>query len=110
MKQLLYTLFLCVSVATCAKSKPKLPLVINTWAFLNATEKGTYKSSTYTDKYYIVFYLAWEALYDNMGSSLDAVEEGCRTCETLQCDGTVGFGGSPDENGETTLDAMIMDG
>ena len=27
-----------------------------------------------------------------------------------QCDGTVGFGGSPDSNGETTLDAMIMDG
>ncbi|OBS59486.1 hypothetical protein A6R68_09389, partial [Neotoma lepida] len=31
-------------------------------------------------------------------------------CETEQCDGTVGFGGSPDELGETTLDAMIMDG
>lgn len=44
------------------------------------------------------------------GSALDAVEQGCSTCETLQCDGTVGFGGSPDENGETTLDAMIMDG
>lgn len=26
------------------------------------------------------------------------------------CDGTVGLGGSPDQNGETTLDAMIMDG
>jgi len=41
---------------------------------------------------------------------LDAVEKGCTTCEDEQCDGTVGFGGSPDENGETTLDAMIMDG
>lgn len=30
--------------------------------------------------------------------------------EEEQCDRTVGFGGSPDENGETTLDAMIMDG
>ncbi|XP_077984328.1 N(4)-(Beta-N-acetylglucosaminyl)-L-asparaginase-like isoform X2 [Glandiceps talaboti] len=28
----------------------------------------------------------------------------------MQCDGTVGYGGSPDEDGETTLDAMIMDG
>jgi N4-(beta-N-acetylglucosaminyl)-L-asparaginase len=28
----------------------------------------------------------------------------------MQCDGTVGFGGSPDESSETTLDAMIMDG
>ena len=40
----------------------------------------------------------------------DAVEAGCSKCEDLQCDGTVGYGGSPDENGETTLDAMIMDG
>ena len=49
-------------------------------------------------------------------------------CEVEQCDGSVGYGGrwvdvclssqfydqlyyfSPDENGETTLDAMIMDG
>ncbi|KAI5740393.1 hypothetical protein M8J76_003358 [Diaphorina citri] len=44
------------------------------------------------------------------GSSLDAVEAACSTCEELQCDGTVGYGGSPDEHGETTLDAMIMDG
>ena len=44
------------------------------------------------------------------GSALDAVEGGGSTCEELQCDGTVGYGGSPDENGETTLDAMIMDG
>ncbi|KAK3897439.1 nucleophile aminohydrolase, partial [Staphylotrichum tortipilum] len=27
-----------------------------------------------------------------------------------QCDGTVGFGGSPDEACETTLDALLMDG
>lgn len=44
------------------------------------------------------------------GSALDAVESGCATCEQQQCDGSVGFGGSPDESGETTLDAMIMDG
>lgn len=41
---------------------------------------------------------------------MDAVEKGCTMCEMEQCDGTVGFGGSPDETGETTLDAMIMDG
>lgn len=43
-------------------------------------------------------------------TAIDAVEAGCMTCEKLQCDGTVGYGGSPDENGETTLDAMIMNG
>lgn len=36
--------------------------------------------------------------------------QGASTCEVLQCDGTVGYGGSPDEAGETTLDAMIIDG
>ncbi|KAM8808195.1 N(4)-(beta-N-acetylglucosaminyl)-L-asparaginase [Eudromia elegans] len=44
------------------------------------------------------------------GSELDAVEKGCAQCEIDQCDGSVGYGGSPDESGETTLDAMIMDG
>ena len=44
------------------------------------------------------------------GSAIDAVEQGCSRCEVDQCDGTVGYGGSPDESGETTLDAMIMDG
>ncbi|KAG7153285.1 N(4)-(Beta-N-acetylglucosaminyl)-L-asparaginase-like [Homarus americanus] len=67
------------------------PIAVNTWNFTNATEK------------------AWSVLSEG-GSALDAVEKGCTICEELQCDGTVGFGGSPDENGETTLDAMIMDG
>ncbi|XP_063955161.1 N(4)-(Beta-N-acetylglucosaminyl)-L-asparaginase-like [Lytechinus pictus] len=68
-----------------------MPLVINTWPFTNATEK------------------AWNVI--NEGASvLDAVEEGCSVCEVEQCDFTVGYGGSPDEYGETTLDAMIMDG
>ncbi|XP_071951860.1 N(4)-(Beta-N-acetylglucosaminyl)-L-asparaginase-like [Antedon mediterranea] len=68
-----------------------LPVVINTWAFTNATK------------------IAWKILA-NGGSALDGVEKGCTQCEIEQCDGTVGFGGSPDESGETTLDAMIMDG
>ena len=36
--------------------------------------------------------------------------QGCAQCEQDQCDLTVGYGGSPDEDGETTLDAVIMDG
>ncbi|KAM4836956.1 N(4)-(beta-N-acetylglucosaminyl)-L-asparaginase [Thomomys bottae] len=68
-----------------------LPLVLNTWPFKNATVA------------------AWRTLISG-GSALDAVESGCEVCEREQCDGSVGFGGSPDELGETTLDAMIMDG
>ena len=88
------------------------PIVVNTWAFTEATST------------------AWRAVSGG-ASALDAVEvrgnnatsfmwqysstcnvfqAGCSQCENLQCDGTVGFGGSPDESGETTLDAMIMDG
>ncbi|KAG8222341.1 hypothetical protein J437_LFUL001327 [Ladona fulva] len=68
------------------------PLVVNTWDFTNATLK------------------AWQALSEDKRTALDAVEVGCMQCELEQCDFTVGYGGSPDENGETTLDAMIMDG
>lgn len=72
-------------------SQPPLPLVVNTWPFHSATQA------------------AWKALAAG-GSPLDAVEKGCAQCEVDQCDGTVGYGGSPDESGETTLDAMIMNG
>ncbi|XP_038555582.1 N(4)-(beta-N-acetylglucosaminyl)-L-asparaginase [Micropterus salmoides] len=68
-----------------------LPLVINTWPFKNATAA------------------AWSVLQSG-GSVLDAVEKGCARCEMEQCDGSVGYGGSPDEFGETTLDAMIING
>lgn len=46
----------------------------------------------------------------NKTAVLDAVQRGCATCEAAQCDRSVGFGGSPDEACETTLDALLMDG
>lgn len=67
------------------------PIVINTWNFTNANIR------------------AWQEL-KALNSALDAIEFGCRQCEVDRCDGTVGWGGSPSETGETTLDAMIMDG
>ena len=66
-------------------------VVVNTWEFEAANTR------------------AWQVL-EGGGSALDAVEAGCSLCEALRCDVTVGWGGSPDEDGETTLDAMIMDG
>uniref|UniRef100_UPI00398F4C70 N(4)-(beta-N-acetylglucosaminyl)-L-asparaginase- like n=1 Tax=Pristiophorus japonicus TaxID=55135 RepID=UPI00398F4C70 len=75
----------------CSLAAAQLPLVINTWPFKDAAQR------------------AWSTLQSG-GSALDAVEKGCSQCEVEQCDGTVGYGGSPDEHGETTLDAMIMNG
>ncbi|KAK9837473.1 hypothetical protein WJX81_004936 [Elliptochloris bilobata] len=45
-------------------------------------------------------------------ATLDAVEQGCSSCEqdVELCNFSVGYGGSPDEAGQTTLDAVIMDG
>ncbi|ERN14325.1 probable isoaspartyl peptidase/L-asparaginase 3 isoform X1 [Amborella trichopoda] len=67
------------------------PMVVSTWPFKEAVRA------------------AWKAV-DRGLSALDAVVVGCSACEELRCDGTVGPGGSPDENGETTIDAMVMDG
>ncbi|EDW60474.2 putative N(4)-(beta-N-acetylglucosaminyl)-L-asparaginase GD10667 [Drosophila virilis] len=72
-----------------------LPMVINTWNFRDANA------------------LAWRILKQSEGGlrqTRNAVVEGCTKCEQMQCDGTVGYGGSPDELGDTTLDAMVMDG
>ncbi|XP_018562972.1 N(4)-(Beta-N-acetylglucosaminyl)-L-asparaginase [Anoplophora glabripennis] len=70
-----------------------IPLVVNTWNFINATQK------------------AWEILnISENDNALDALTLGCKVCQDEQCDNTVGYGGSPDENGETTLDALIFDG
>lgn len=75
-----------------SKSKDHLPLVINTW---NVTEAANG---------------AWHALTEDGYDSVDALVHGCSLCEDGSCMQSIGMGGSPDENGETTQDAMIMDG
>jgi N4-(beta-N-acetylglucosaminyl)-L-asparaginase len=74
-----------------AVNSGQYPLVVSTWPFLDAVRA------------------AWRAV-DSGLSAVDSVVEGCSECEELRCDGTVGPGGSPDENGETTIDALVMDG
>lgn len=61
---------------------------------------------------WIFISLAWEVLniQSEDSNALDALTLGCKVCQDEQCDNTVGYGGSPDENGETTLDALIFDG
>ena len=93
MALLLAALLLSSSVlgAPAAHGRPGKAVVLNTWPFVNATIKA-YSVLRQTD------------------DVLRAVELGVSTCETEQCDHTVGYGGSPDEIGQTTLDAMIMNG
>ncbi|KAG9241035.1 hypothetical protein BJ878DRAFT_522762 [Calycina marina] len=69
------------------------PIVINTWPFTAATNAA---------------YLQLISTADS--DPIDAVVAGCSKAEELQVDYTVGWGGSPDENGETTLDALVMSG
>nr|XP_017105999.2 putative N(4)-(beta-N-acetylglucosaminyl)-L-asparaginase GD10667 [Drosophila bipectinata] len=72
-----------------------LPMVINTWNYTVANVE------------------AWRILTQSpggLGQTRNAVVEGCTECEKQQCELYVGYGGTPDERGETTLDAMVMDG
>ncbi|XP_072989060.1 probable isoaspartyl peptidase/L-asparaginase 3 isoform X1 [Typha latifolia] len=84
------------SVLTLAQARSDegtaYPVVVTTWPFREAVRA------------------AWRSVNDLDSSAVDAVVDGCSACEELRCDGTVGPGGSPDENGETTIDALIMDG
>ncbi|GAO18720.1 uncharacterized protein UV8b_07146 [Ustilaginoidea virens] len=75
-------------------SHPPVPVVIHTWG----------------GPFTVAADAAFASLGDAHSSALDAVQAGGAACQLRRCDGTVGYGGSPDENCETTLDAMIMDG
>jgi L-asparaginase/N4-(beta-N-acetylglucosaminyl)-L-asparaginase len=51
---------------------------------------------------------AWETLV-NGGNAMDAAEAGARVAEADPTITSVGFGGLPDEQGNVTLDACVMD-
>lgn len=93
----LLILLVCYSQMTASKGtapppSSTSPIVVTTWAFVNATRN------------------AFNKLVSPGATCLDAVEVGCRSCEDERCDGSVGWGDHPAEDGETTLDAFIMDG
>ena len=100
------------------KDNKNVPLVVITWNYFNATQKGM-SNLLYSFRFFFkkrgkvvmgIFFVAWNTLYTEKRSAIDAIEESGSLCEEMQCRKTVGYGGSPDESGETTLDAMIMDG
>ncbi len=76
-----------------------LLVVINTW-YSNGYS-GAAKSELGKIKWWI--FCPWHFKYGNNWHE----EFSNYTCG---CDGSVGLGGSPDKNGEITLDEMIMDG
>nr|CAD2159526.1 unnamed protein product [Meloidogyne enterolobii] len=96
------SVFLIILSLLIYQSKSEgLPLIVSTWAtkdFQSAALKA-FETLISTSK--------------NANGSfrrLNALVEGLSECENRQCDHTVGFGGSPDENGETTLDSLLIDG
>ncbi|MEX0995422.1 MAG: N(4)-(beta-N-acetylglucosaminyl)-L-asparaginase [Flavobacteriaceae bacterium] len=90
-----------LAAVACAESSEKstplkkeggpanFPIVIATWDVKEATAK------------------AWEVM-QNGGSSLDAIEQGCKVEEANAEGQSVGIGGLPDRDGKVTLDACIM--
>ncbi|XP_068144758.1 putative N(4)-(beta-N-acetylglucosaminyl)-L-asparaginase GD10667 [Drosophila tropicalis] len=74
---------------------PLLPMVINSWKHTEGNEH------------------AWYILNrtpGGLGETRNAVVEGCGKCEEIQSLVSVGYGGAANEDGETILHAMIMDG
>ncbi len=61
---------------------------------------------------YHVALAAWELMEGGDTDPMDALVEGCAVCELTPkgCGSSVGYGDRPDEQGETTQDAMVMDG
>ena len=81
-----------LSIAARPRRKPVIPAVISTWDFGRRANAE-----------------AWKIL-DAGGSSLDAVEKGINDAELDADNMSVGYGGLPNEEGQVTLDAVIMYG
>lgn len=84
----LFSIFYC----SIGLGDDQFPVVITTWGsdgFARATKKAVDATL--------------------VGGRMYGLVEGLSACEALQCDTTVGYGGSPDENGETCLDSLVFD-
>ncbi len=84
--------FLSACQNNSSKKTPfyKGDVIISTWANTNANEVA-------------------KSILNKNGSLLDAIEKGINSVEEDPKDTSVGFGGRPDNSGEVTLDACIMD-
>ncbi|VDN09102.1 unnamed protein product [Dibothriocephalus latus] len=78
-------------VPSVTKTRANKIIVVNTWPLTGPNDA------------------AWKVL-SRRGTAVDAVVAGCSAAEEDREITSVGWGGSPDERGNTTLDAMVMDG
>ena len=79
------------TIVSQSEKAPIKPIIVSTWNHgLNANKA------------------AWKVLQEG-GTALDAVEMGVRDSESDPENSSVGIGGSPDRDGNVTLDACIMD-
>ena len=82
-----------VCLLTTTSSAGNLPLVINTWTFLNATRAGGHHVTIILELIYTCSLgIAVGKLHEG-GTYLDAIVAGGTECEVAQCDHTVGYGG-----------------
>ncbi|KAH6609936.1 n4-beta-n-acetylglucosaminyl-l-asparaginase precursor [Trichoderma cornu-damae] len=101
------TALILLSLPTVDAILSSPPLIVNTWSgpFVSATDAAFFSLANGSGSD------AGPQLRQHPDSpAVNAVQAGCQACQSNRCDGTVGFGGSPDESCETTLDALIMDG
>ena len=80
-----------ISESETPQPKPIKPIVVSTW------KHGMEANAE-----------AWRILEEG-GTALDAVEKGVMVTESDETNTSVGIGGTPDRDGNVTLDACIMD-
>jgi len=77
--------------ALSIKTQNSSPIVVSTWNNQKANQ------------------IAYDALIEEPGALLDAIESAVNSVEENEKDLSVGYGGLPDNSGKVSLDACIMD-
>ncbi|KAF7632963.1 hypothetical protein Mgra_00007666, partial [Meloidogyne graminicola] len=107
-------LFIFVFIQIFQLTFEALPLIVSTWAYndFQLAALKAFNTLISTPQNFNGSFRRLNALVEGYLLLLDYLisKLGLSECEKRQCDHTVGFGGSPDENGETTLDSLLIDG
>ncbi len=99
-RSLVGLLCLCCLCSTVVSSRPIFPR----WPYV--IHIGAYEPATLAA--YNILQNSTDATDSTV--SLNAITAGITQCEVDQCWNAIGYGNNPDESGEVTLDALIIDG